>query len=378
MSHEIRTPMNGVIGMAQLLEYTKLTEEQQKYVNSLKVSSKSLLTLISDILDLSKIEAGKVSLELTEFSLSQSIWDIIVMQNPIAEIKGLTLDVSFAIDLPSVVVGDQLRVKQILLNLVGNAIKFTNYGGITVTVHLLERHIDSILVQIVVRDTGIGISAESLDNIFMPFVQEDGSISRKYGGTGLGLSISRRLVELMDGSISIESTPDEGSCFTVILPFIIGKEPMVSQNNGNIAKVYWDGPPLRILLAEDDEINLKYGKSLLIKLGHTATAVTNGRECLTALEQGVFDLVLMDIQMPVMNGEEALKLIRSMEIATNRHQPVIALTAYSLSGDKEQFLQSGFDGYLSKPLEAKELINEMKLVMNMVGKNAHATEENHG
>jgi CheY-like chemotaxis protein len=207
--------------------------------------------------------------------------------------------------------------------------------------------------------------------IFKPFVQENGSTTRKYGGTGLGLTISRRLAEIMGGDISIESTLGEGSCFTVNLPFPIGKATSISQESSNTSKVHWDGSPLRILLVEDDEINTKFGTSLLKKLGLDVIAVMNGRECLATLEQETFDLVLMDIQMPILNGEEALKEIRRKEQETSQHLPVIAVTAYSLRGDKEEFLEEGFDGYLSKPLESRQLIREIKRVMGIVDETAN-------
>ena len=213
------------------------------------------------------------------------------------------------------------------------------------------------------QDTGLGISADALEHIFKPFEQEDSSTTRRFGGTGLGLTISRRLAELMGGNISVESTLGEGSCFTVNLPFPIGKGTSTDHENKIIISARWDGPSLRILLVEDDEINNTFGTSLLERLGLDVTSVMNGRECLATLERKTFDLVLMDISMPIMNGEEALKSIRLKEQETHLHQPVIALTAYSLRGDKERFLKEGFDGYISKPLEAKELVCEMKRVV---------------
>ena len=364
MSHEIRTPMNGVIGMTELLKMTDLTEKQMNFVRNLEVSGNNLLSLINDILDLSKIEAKKIQIEFEEFSLHRCINDCVLMQKFAIHDKGLSLDVDVAMEIPHILVGDQLRVKQILMNLLVNAVKFTTQGGITISASVLEQcDTSSVVVQIAIRDTGIGISGDAFDVIFKPFAQAEGSTTRWFGGTGLGLSICRSLVELMGGSIAVESTPGIGSCFTVILPFFVVRTDFMVDDTNEEKTVTWDGPPLRILFVEDKPVNIEYGVELLSKLGHEVTAAENGVACLTKLKKGTFDLVLMDIQMPVMNGVDALRAIREKERGTDRHQPVIALTAYALRGEKDEFLREGFDGYVSKPFRARELITEMKRVI---------------
>ena len=357
--------MNGVIGMTQLLEMTELTEEQKGYVSALSSSGYNLLSLINDILDLSKIEAGKITIELAQFSLQHCINDVVLTQKSGIFQKKLKLDVQIDKNIPPVLIGDQLRIKQILTNLLGNAAKFTLKGGITISAQIKEQLDNSAIVQIAVSDTGIGIAANSLEKIFKPFSQEDDiTTTRQFGGTGLGLTISLQLAELMGGTISVESTPGSGTCFNLILPLTnaVGSVSMNEVQERSV--VTWDGPQLRVLIAEDNAVNILFAKALFRKLSLDAFFVENGRDCLSALERGTFDMVLMDIQMPVMNGEDTLLEIRRREHGTALRQPVIALTAYSLRGEKERFLKAGFDGYLSKPLDINDLVIEMKRVLS--------------
>ena len=358
MSHEIRTPLNGVIGMAQLLASTDLTPGQEKYVHGLTVSGSNLLSLLNDILDLSKVEAGQINLESTRFNLARCIQESVFIQKPIIQNKGLSLSVEVCEDIPETLLGDQLRIKQILLNLLGNAAKFTTQGNIAVTAELVKQDPARAQVRISVRDTGIGIAAGAVDRLFQPFIQEDGSTTRRFGGTGLGLTICRRLAELMGGEITAESQLGEGSCFQVTLPFRLPEEGTPGAQLGDSLGPVWEGEPLRILYADGDEFNLSIGMKLLKNLGHTVEPARNGWECLDALDRGPFDLVVMDLQMPDQNGEEALREIRRRDRISSI--PVIALTAFALRGEKDRLLKLGFSGYVSKPLALGELVAEMK------------------
>lgn len=355
--------MNGIIGMTELLKMTELTEEQGTYVQALSESGNNLLALINDILDLAKIEADKVNIELAEFSVRQCIKDVVLTQKAVIHGKGLGLVVEVADQVPEVLVGDQLRIKQIILNLLGNAIKFTARGTITIAARVLDSAEHRVLLEISLSDTGVGISPEALEKIFTRFIQEDNSITRKFGGSGLGLSISRQLAELMEGSICVQSEQGVGSCFRVTLPLFDASTDLPEEGGRDDALLPWDGAPLRVLFVEDNPVNITFGTTMLGKLGHQVVCAANGKDCLVALKSGAFDLVLMDIHMPVLNGLEALQQIRKKERGSATHQPTIALTAYALRGDRERFLREGFDGYLSKPFRVNELILEMKRVL---------------
>ncbi len=370
MSHEIRTPMNGIMGMAQLLEYTQPTDEQKEYLAAIRTSADSLLTLIDDILDLSRIESGKIELERRDFSLRSSINEVIKSQNPLIQGKGLSIGTDISPAVPDNLAGDQLRLKQVLLNLLGNAVKFTKKGGVTITVTVSERQDDIVLLKIGVMDSGIGINSEAMERIFAPFVQADGSTTRKYGGTGLGLAICTRLAEKMGGRVWAESNEGVGSIFFLQIPFTVN-EAVPEQNagwSGDEGPPAWDGPPLRILLADDQEINLVFAARILQRGGHAVSEVRNGREALEKWGEGAVDVILMDVQMPVMNGIEATQAIRERERSVGGHIPIIAVTARALHEERKHILSQGFDGYVTKPFEVDRLLGEVRRCLNNSGR----------
>ncbi len=359
MSHEIRTPMNGVIGMTNLLHLTRLTPEQQEYLNNIKTSADSLLSLINDILDLSKIEAGKTELEYATFSLRRLINDICTMQRSRIRKKRLELRTELANNVPDLLYGDQLRVKQIMLNLLNNAIKFTEQGSITISVLLLDQASDKVTIRLTISDTGVGISPAAMDKIFAPFTQADSSTTRKFGGTGLGLSICRQLSCLMGGRIWAENNVAQGSKFHLELPFERGSIAPGNTIEKPFSIPHRQGPALKILVAEDDEINARLITLMLNKMGHQTAIAENGKQAAELAQEGAFDCILMDVHMPVMNGSEAVLAIRRQEENTACHTPVIALTANALRGDRERYLSEGFDGYLTKPLNIELLSEEI-------------------
>lgn len=354
MSHEIRTPLNGVIGFSDLLSRTSLNAVQKNYSENINSSANHLMNIINDILDFSKIQSGKMNIHLSECNLKKLTGDLMKTFSMQAEKKNLKMLLNFPENIPENVRADSVRIRQILFNLMGNALKFTNEGSVSLDVRFFPSQSRGILnYQFTVKDTGIGIPAERVGELFKEFTQIDMSAERKFGGSGLGLSISKNLAELMDGSISYSPREERGSKFTLTLPLEISTDSSdfnKSQNHPVRISVTDSQKKLKILAVDDNEMNLLLIRSMLEMMNMDNDEAVSGKDALELISQNNYDLILLDIEMPEMSGLETLKEIRKIEIAQNRKIFIIACTAHALEGSREKFLNAGFNAYLSKPI----------------------------
>jgi signal transduction histidine kinase/ActR/RegA family two-component response regulator len=361
ISHEIRTPLSGVLMAANLAAAENQSPSQKEYLDIIIDSGKSLQLLLNDVLDLSKIEAGKMELHWTDFSIRECLTDCIRLLGNNARQKGLDVALTIGNGVPGLLSGDGLRLRQIILNLVGNAIKFTDRGSVTVSAQCASGSKDCLAVEFSVADTGIGIPVEKHSLVFQEFEQAENATSRLFGGTGLGLAISSKLVRLMGGTIWLESAVGHGSDFR----FRVNFEPAAGSKEGGRDDAVAGGSEiaLHILIAEDNHVNRRLAVRQLEKCGHAVMAVSDGSKALEISAEHVFDVILMDVHMPEMDGMEATRRIRERERTTGMHVPIVALTAGAMTQDRDACLEAGMDAYLSKPINPAELLSAVASVL---------------
>ncbi|NRA38069.1 MAG: response regulator [Planctomycetes bacterium] len=364
MSHEIRTPMNGIIWATNLIQETSLDDEQIDFINTIQYSAESLLTIINDVLDFSKIESGKLELDIIEFNTSVLIHEVIKILRPIAHSKNVDLSYRISKSVPAQLYGDEGRIRQVLINLLSNAIKFADSGSVRLIADLSTAEEDGFVgINFEVQDNGIGMSEEDLHRLFKPFSQADASTTRRFGGTGLGLVICKKIVELMNGSISVFSQDQEGSIFCVNIPLKPATEQASKEHQDNdsgfLNKISDQLKGKKVLLAEDNIINQKLAKRIFEKIGFVVSIACDGKEASQAACEFSFDVIFMDMQMPIMDGLSATRSIREYELESNtqRHTPIIAMTANAFKEDREACLESGMDAYLAKPVNIEKLLS---------------------